>query len=213
MSNFGGPSNLFGGGGGSGVSGGGASPGQSYAPNLGLRQRHNVVHQTTSNKNGNIDNENAHPNNNPLRNANINNNSNTRYGKWGSMSNVRAPPRMSLANAGGTKFNRNVARSATGTTTNNINRPQQQQQRQVANNIEKRSNIINPPKESAIVPVNENNESKYNKIITEADIYLYDDEGMDDNNNNDEYIIKSTLDNICGKILGWFFMWDTSHTY
>jgi len=102
MSSSFGSANLFGPG-----TGNNPSPNAtSYAPQsqLGLRQRHSSANATT---NSSTD-ENSNPNR--LRD---NNNIST-YGKWGSMSNVPAPPRVSLATAGKSTFN---ARRGAATTT------------------------------------------------------------------------------------------------
>lgn len=90
MSNSFGSSNLFSG----AANNSSAANDTSYAP-LGLRQRH-----SSANINGNAgarSDENANPNSKPRDNIQ------TSYGKWGAMSKVPAPPRMSLATAG--KFN------------------------------------------------------------------------------------------------------------
>lgn len=93
----------------------------SYAPPLGLRQRHSTANGiNANNNNGNLvgargGDENANPNNSASHRGNMQ----TAYGKWGSMSKVPAPPRASLSSTAG-KFAAAAGRSATA----------QQQQRQ-----------------------------------------------------------------------------------
>mmetsp|Transcript_22264 Transcript_22264/g.46564 ORF Transcript_22264/g.46564 Transcript_22264/m.46564 type:complete len:307 (-) Transcript_22264:618-1538(-) len=121
MSSSFGSANLFGSG-----TGNNPSPNAtSYAPQsqLGLRQRHSSAN---ANNNGSTD-ENANPN----RSRDDNNIST--YGKWGSMSNVPAPPRMSLATAGKSTFN---ARRVTATTT------QQQQHQRMEGSVNAESNQL-----------------------------------------------------------------------
>ena len=124
-------SNLYGSGGSSSGTVGGLSPRPSINDTFGLRQRY-VVHSKLSasdNNKTNIEGENSHPNNRNTLNNNSNNKSVQSYGKWGSsISNVRAPPRMSLAScSGGKKYgtpNRNNVASASSSNqqqkTNNI---------------------------------------------------------------------------------------------
>mmetsp|Transcript_16226 Transcript_16226/g.35068 ORF Transcript_16226/g.35068 Transcript_16226/m.35068 type:complete len:299 (+) Transcript_16226:148-1044(+) len=91
MSNSFGSSNLFSG----AASNSSATNDTSYAPPLGLRQRGH----SSANTNGNVgarSDENVNPNSTPRENIQT-------YGKWGAMSKVPAPPRVSLATAG--KFN------------------------------------------------------------------------------------------------------------
>mmetsp|Transcript_34767 Transcript_34767/g.59045 ORF Transcript_34767/g.59045 Transcript_34767/m.59045 type:complete len:308 (-) Transcript_34767:134-1057(-) len=90
MSNpFGGSSNLFG-----NAANSSSASAPSYAPALGLRQRHSSSVANGGNVGASRGDENSNPNSNS-RDA-----TQTNYGKWGSMSKVPAPPRMSLATAG-----------------------------------------------------------------------------------------------------------------
>lgn len=54
---------------------------------------------------------------------------------------------------------------------------------------------------------NTNNGRRHRELRTEADIMMYKDgqggDGIIDNE------VNSSLDSLCGKVLGWFFMWDT----
>jgi len=106
MSSFG-SNDLFG----AGASGNAAST--SYAPPMGLRQRPNA----NAGAGAGID-ENANPNN-ATRDI-------PTYGKFGSMSKVPAPPRMSLATAGKSSFQANRRSAAPAT--------QQQQQASTSQN-------------------------------------------------------------------------------
>ena len=201
-------SNLFGSGGGGGV--GGLSPRPSINDTFGLRQR-NVVHSKLSasdNNNNNIEGENSHPNNhNPLNN---NKNSVQTFGKWGSsISNVRAPPRMSLASCGGKKYatpNRNNVASASASSSN---------QKQKTNSIEMNTSNSRAANQSSAIIETPNYKSNTkiieykSKIRTEADIMLYPDDDEVYNTTNR----LSTLDSICERLLGWFFFWDTSQSY
>jgi len=205
-------SNLFGrSGGGGGV--GGLSPRPSINDTFGLRQRNNNnVHSKLSasdNNKSNIERENSHPNNHNTLNKNNKNKNVQTYGKWGSsMSNVRAPPRMSLSVGG--KYatpNRNNVASASN------------HQQHKTNNIEMNtSNNRTATQSSSIVSLNETPDYISNtkiieyksKIRTEADIMLYPDDDELYNTNNG---IESTLDSLCERLLGWFFFWDTSQSY
>jgi len=203
-------SNLFGRSGGGGV--GGLSPRPSMNDTFGLRQRNNVHSKLSAsdNNNNNIEGENSHPNNHNTLNNSKKNSSHT-YGKWGSsISNVRAPPRMSLASCGGGKKygtpNRNNVASASSSSN---------QQQQKTNNIEKTNNRT-ANQSSSIVSVETPNYKSNTKIIeykskirTEADIMLYPDEYDEVYTTNG----LSTLDSICERILGWFFFWPTSQSY
>jgi len=195
-------SNLFGSGGGGGV--GGLSPRPSINDTFGLRQRNNVHSSKLSasdNNKSNIETENSHPNNhNTLSNSKKN--SVQTFGKWGSsISNVRAPPRMSLASCGGKKYgtpNRNNVASA-----GNSNQKHQQK----TSNIEK-TNDRTANQSSAIIEtpnyISSTRILEYkSKIRTEADIMLYPDEYDEVYTTNG----RSTLDSICERVLGWFFFW------
>jgi len=204
-------SNLFGSGGGGGV--GGLAPRPSINDTFGLRQR-NVVHSKLSasdnNNKSNMETENSHPNNhNPLNNSKKN--SVQTFGKWGSsISNVRAPPRMSLSVGGkyGTPNRNNVASAG------NSNQKHQQK----TSNIEK-TNDRTANQSSSIVSLETPNYKPNTKIIeykskirTEADIMLYPDEYDEVYTDNIANGI-STLDSICERILGWFFFWPTARSY
>jgi len=205
-------SNLFGSGGGGGV--GGLAPRPSMNDTFGLRQR-NVVHSKLSasdNNNSNIEGENSHPNNhNPLNNSKKN--SVQTFGKWGSsISNVRAPPRMSLASCGGGKKYGTPNR-------NNVASAGSSNQKQKTNNIEKTNNRT-ANQSSSIVSIETPDYKSNTKIIeykskirTEADIMLYPDEYDEVYNTSTTNGISSAVDSICERLLGWFFFWDTSQSY
>lgn len=131
MSNPFGSSNLF-----SGAADNASAA--SYAPPLGLRQRHSAANANANN--GNLvgargGDENANPNS-----ASHHGNMQTAYGKWGSMSKVPAPPRVSLSSAG--KFTAAAGRSATA----------QQQQRQ---QLPTEGRNVGTASHQALVPTNE----------------------------------------------------------
>ena len=196
--------------------------GSSAPPSLGLRQRQRHNNLTTTTKsastttNNNTENENAHPNNNPQPSRNNANNNIQAFGKWGSIiTNVPAPPRLSLANSSGGALGynkRNVA-STTSTTTNQ----QQQKQQLELNNRDGELTQVLPVKESEPTTTKSSCSSAKNYLMmkTEADVMLYEDGsnmGIIDNISSGMKTTTLLLDTLCGKILGWFFMWDTSQS-
>ncbi|KAL7530224.1 hypothetical protein ACHAXR_003373 [Thalassiosira sp. AJA248-18] len=132
-----GSSNLFGAGSAANTSpSAGAGASTSYAPQLGLRQRHHS--SATTNGNGSSIDENANPNKN-------NNNMTTAYSKWGGVSKVRAPPRMSLATGTGKSA---FGRSATAAA------PQRQQQPSTTESNNNRSNNESNQRAAALPSMN-----------------------------------------------------------